>query len=178
MIIHSLKKFKMGFTIGQKKFNKSVMMWLCIASDGSSKLIRCDNRQDSASYQTTVLTPALSFISHRTSVDRLRGPPIVFQQDGASSHRSASTLRFLRQRRVSLLPDWPANSPDCNPVEHCWAWIARRLVGKSFGTEDELEAAIRQEWDLKPPTLIPNLVGSMVRRLTSIVVARGAATRY
>ena len=168
----------MGYTAGAKKFSKSVMMWLCIAANGSSKLNRCDIRQDSASYQTTVLTPALSFISHRTSLGRLRGPPIIFMQDGASSHRSASTLAFLQRRRVNILPEWPANSPDCNPVEHCWAWIARRLVGKSFSTEDELEAAIRQEWDLKPSTLIPNLFGSMVRRLTSVAVARGAATRY
>ena len=121
----------MGYTAGAKKFSKSVMMWLCIAADGSSKLIRRDNRQDSASYQTTVLSPALSFIS----MGRLRGPPIVFMQDGDGCHKSASTLAFLRHNRVKLLPEWPANSPDCNPVEHCWAWIARRLVGNSFSTE-------------------------------------------
>ena len=73
---------------------------------------------------------------------------------------------------------WPANSPDCNPVEHCWAWLSKRLVGRSFLTEDDLEAAIRQEWDLRSPNFIPSLYGSMVRRLTAVVVARGAATRY
>ena len=51
-------------------------------------------------------------------------------------------------------------------------------MGKSFRTEDELEAAVRQEWSLKPPTLIPSLYGSMVRRLTGVVVAREAATHY
>jgi transposase len=99
-------------------------------------------------------------------------------QDGASSHSSRSTLRFLRQNAIRVLPDWPPNSPDVNPVEHCWAWLARRMVGRSFLTEAQLEAALRQEWEARPPTIIPSLFGFMVRRLTAVVVARGAATRY
>ncbi len=154
------------------------MMWLGIASNGQFKLIRCDQRQDSESYQQTVLLPALSFISHRTTGGRLRGPQIVFMQDGASCHRSASTTRFLSRHNVQVLPEWPPNSPDCNPVEHCWAWLAKRLVGKSFLTEDALEQAIRQEWELRPANFIQNLYGSMIRRLTGVVVARGAATKY
>ena len=102
----------------------------------------------------------------------------VFQQDGASSHTSASTRAYLAAKGVNELPDWPANSPDLNPVEHCWAWLANQLVGESFRSEDELEAAIRAAWARKPPGFIPKLFGSMVRRLTAVVVARGAHTRY
>ncbi len=47
-----------------------------------------------------------------------------------------------------------------------------------FFTEDELEQATGQEWTMRLSTLIPNLYGSMVRRLTNVVVARGAATKY
>jgi hypothetical protein len=63
-------------------------------------------------------------------------------------------------------------------VEHCWAWLAKKLVGQKFDTEDDLEKAIRDAWDTRPASLIPNLFGSMVRRLSAVVVARGAATRY
>ena len=167
------ERYKARFTAPAKKFSKSVMMWLCIAADGSSRLLRCDPLQDSASYQNTVLSKALPFIRPPRS-----SACVVFMQDGASCHRSASTLSFLAKNRVKLLPDWPANSPDCNPVEHCWAWIAKRLAGRAFLTEEELEAAIREEWEGRPPTLIPNLYGSMIRRLTAVLVARGAATRF
>ena len=154
------------------------MMWLGITANGQCKLNRCEQRQDSTAYQRTVLSPIMSFISHRTSLGRLRHTQIVFMQDGASRHRSASTTQFLARNRVQVLQDWPPNSPDCNPVEHCWAWLAKWLVGKSFRTEDDLEQAIRQEWEMRPLTLIPNLYNSMVRRLTNVVVARGAATKY
>ena len=99
-------------------------------------------------------------------------------QDGASCHTSLSTTRFLRTRGVVLLPSWPPNSPDLNPVEHCWAWISRQLVGMQFGTAGELEGAIRTAWDSRLPTFIPALYGSMVRRLTAVQVAKGAATRF
>jgi hypothetical protein len=40
----------------------------------------------------------------------------VFMQDGAACHTSAPTMEKLR-RRVHMLPDWPLNSPDSNPIE-------------------------------------------------------------
>ena len=92
--------------------------------------------------------------------DRGRAP-IVFQQDGATCHTSISTRRFLAQNRVNVLPEWLANSPDMNPVENCWSWLARRLVGQSFATEEALEQAIRNEWRQRGPSLIHNLYASL-----------------
>ena len=85
---------------------------------------------------------------------------------------------FLADQGVNVLPNWPPNSPDLNPVEHFWAWISRQLIGKQFRNAAELEAAVRQAWADKPSDLIPKLYGSMVRRLTAVQVAKGAATKY
>ena len=171
-----MDKYKQDCVRGQKKFSKSIMMWLAIRSNGQARLTRCDNRQDSSSYQNTVLRPNLHFIRLVGAQDRRS--PIIFQQDGASSHTSKSTLRFLQSHRVKMLPNWPANSPDLNPVEHCWAWLSKQLVGQKFETEAALEDAVRTAWATRPASLIPNLYGSMVRRLTSVLVARGGATKY
>lgn len=160
-------RYRQGYTRGIVKHSSSVMMWLAIDSRGGSRLVRCSHRQDSTAYQSDVLQPNLNFIRAG-----------VFQQDGASSHTSASTRAFLVSKGVSVLADWPALSPDLNPVEHCWAYLARELLGQSFRSEDELEAAIRAAWARKPPSMIPKLFASMVRRLTAVVVARGGATRY
>ena len=45
-------------------------------------------------------------------------------------------------------------------------------------TATELESAVRQAWADKPADLVPKLYGSMVRRLTAVQVAKGAATKY
>lgn len=169
-------KYKQGCTREQKKFSKSIMMHLMIKHNGQARLTRCNNRQDSSSYQTVVLQPNLNFI-RRVGAQNNRST-IVFQQDGASSHTSLSTQRYLRNRRVKVLENWPPNSPDLNPVEHCWAWLAKKLVGQKFDSEEALERAIRETWDTRPASFIPHLYASMVRRLTSVVVARGCATKY
>ena len=151
------------------------MMWMAIDHTGNSILIKCPDRLDSVRYQQQIILPNLSFIRRRASN---RHDEVIFMQDGASCHRSASTLRFLRENRVNFLENWPPQSPDCNPVEHCWAWLAKQLIGKSFFTEAALESAIQSAWAARPPTLIPNLYGSMVRRLTAVQVAKGGPTNY
>ena len=153
---------------GTVKNRTALMAWLVIAADGRSRLVRCPDRMDSSGYQATVLRPNLGFIR----------APGVFMQDGASCHTSRSTLRYLKNQRVNVLPAWPAMSPDLNPVEHCWAWLANQLSGQSFGTVDDLWAALQREWARVPATYIPSLYGSMVRRLTAVQVAKGGATRY
>ena len=171
-----IDKYKQDCVRGQKKFSKSIMMHLAIKYNGQTRLTRCTNRQDSQSYQDNILTPNLNFIRRVGAQDRRN--PIVFQQDGASCHTSRSTERFLANHRVDVLQNWPANSPDLNPVEHCWSWLARKLVGQKFDTEDALEKAVRDAWATRPPTLIPHLYASMVRRLTAVLVKRGGPTKY
>lgn len=170
------QRFEQGFTRGTVKNKKGVMAWLAIKSNGEAKLVRCDDRQDSASYQSRILTPNLAFI--RGPRPSLRNPTVVFQHDGASCHTSHSTVHFLREQRVSVLTPWPAMSPDMNIVEHCWAYLAKQLVGMSFSTADSLWEAIESAWAARPAELIPHLYGSMARRLTAVVVAKGGSTRY
>jgi hypothetical protein len=169
------QKYTQGYTKATKKDRRSIMAWLCIAADGTSKLLRCPDRMDSKGYMTEILTPSLSFL--KTS--RTRGAPaVVFQQDGASCHTSRATLQFLTKKKVTVLPDWPPQSPDINLVENCWAMIAHKLLGQSFKSGDELFEAVQKAWASIPPATIAKLYGSMIRRLTAIMVAKGGNTKY
>ena len=106
------------------------------------------DRMDSTGYQMTVLRPNTAFLTV---------PRSVFQQDGASCHTSKSTLRFLKNQKIKVLPDWPAMSPYLNLVEHCWAWLAKQVSGQAFSTTDDLWAALQHEWAHVPPKFIPIL---------------------
>lgn len=158
-----------GYTRGTSRMRVSIMVWLAIAADGRSKLLRCDHRQDSQSYIRKVLTPSLGFISPA---------PVTFQQDNASCHVSRETMAFLRAKRVKLLDQWPAMSPDLNLVEHCWAKLAQQMVGKNFATQDDLWVGVQEAWNQVPPSYVKGLYASMVRRLTAVVVAKGGNTKY
>ena len=69
--------------------------------------------------------------------------PDVFalQQDNAPAHVASSTLSYLRDQNILLLP-WLPFSPDLNPIEHVWAWMKKRVRQKNPQNLMDLAIAI------------------------------------
>ena len=54
--------------------------------------------------------------------------PFLLQQDSAPAHRAKKTLEFLKEENVNFWSpqQWPANSPDLNPLDYAiWAIVAQ-----------------------------------------------------
>jgi hypothetical protein len=49
-----------------------------------------------------------------------------FQQDNAKIHVSQSTIEFLMEYGIEYI-DWPAHSPDLNPIEHIWKLLKSKI---------------------------------------------------
>ena len=74
---------------------------------------------------------------------------------------------------------WPANSPDMNPVEHIWDELGRRVRRRhALQTVNELANALVREWNNLPNQLIQRYVNSMRRRIEALIRARGGHNRY
>ncbi len=58
----------------------------------------------------------------------------IFQQDLAPAHTAKS---LLNDHDVGVL-DWPANSPDLNPIEILWGIFKRKMRNKRPKNADEL----------------------------------------
>jgi transposase len=70
----------------------------------------------------------------------------VLMQDGAKPHTATNTMSFLSSVSVEVLPRWPPNSPDLNPIEELWGVLNRRVAQFHPHTRDELELAVKMCW--------------------------------
>ncbi len=80
------------------------------------------------------------------SADKLYGDAdLIFQQDLAPAHTAKATKSWFNDHGVTVL-DWPANSPDLNPIENLWGIVKRKMRDTRPNNADDLKAAIKAAW--------------------------------
>ena len=71
--------------------------------------------------------------------------------------------------------DWPAQSPDLNPIKHLWDELERRLQAKPNHptAAPNLTNALVAEWKQVPAAMFQHLVESLPRRVEAVKAAKG-----
>ncbi len=106
------------------------------------------------------------------SADQLfKDADFIFQQDLAPAHTAKNTKSWLNDHGVDVL-DWPANSPDLNPIENL---LSR---GKWETRDQKLKATVKETWASIPPQQCHKRITSMPRRIEAVIKAKGAPTKY
>ncbi|GFX50559.1 transposable element Tc1 transposase [Trichonephila clavipes] len=70
-------------------------------------------------------------------------------------HRTVAAEQLLESEDIKRM-DWPARSPDLNPMEHVWDFLGRRLAARTLPpvTIREFRLALQDEWAAMPQQLI------------------------
>ncbi len=99
-----------------------------------------------------------------------QGPRVWRKRGEAQNPRCLrSSVKFL---------NWPANSPDLNPIENLWGIVKRKMWYARPNNAEELKATIRATWALITPEQCHRLIDSMPRRIAAVIQAKGAPTKY
>jgi len=100
-----------------------------------------------------------------------------FQHDNDPKHTCRVAKQFL-EHHVPETIDWPANSPDLNPIENLWSVIKRRVEKRRPKNLNELEQFLHEEWTRIDKSIIIHLVGSMKARCLAIIESEGERIAY
>ena len=89
-------------------------------------------------------------------------------------HKARSIQRWFVEIGVEEL-DWPAQSPDLNPMEHLWDELERRLRARPNRPTSlpDLTDALVAEWKQIPTAMFQHLVESLPRRAEAVIAAKG-----
>ncbi|GFV40521.1 transposable element Tc3 transposase [Trichonephila clavipes] len=107
------------------------------------------------------------------------GVEFLFMDDNARPHRTNIADECLQSKDITRM-DWPAYSPDLNPIEHVWDMLGRRIAARQPPPTclPELRRALLDEWCHIPQDQINNLILSMPRRCKACIASSGRHTPY
>lgn len=149
----------------------SVMVWGGISTAGKTDLVIINGNLNGQRYRDEILDPV--------AIPYIQGIGGILQDDNARPHRARIINDHLQQRAIQRI-EWPACSPDLNPIEHLWDQLGRAVRSRvtDATTLRDLRQLLVDEWNAIPQQRIQRLISSMRRRCQAVAASYGGSTRY
>ena len=150
-----------------------IMVWGGISHNGKTDLVEINGNLTGLRYRDEILQP------HVLPYAGAVGNGFILVDDNARPHRHHQVNEFVEENGVERM-DWPAKSPDLNPIEQVWAYMKERInrrLTEHHGIA-QLRHMVQQEWANLPPQFVNRLVRSMNSRARQCVMYRGDYTDY
>ena len=103
--------------------------------------------------------------------------PWTLQQYSAPFHGSKFTQSWILRKIPSFISkeDWPAQSPDLNPLDYSISSILeKRVCSTPHQTLESLKAKLMKEWDAIPQETLHAMCDSFPDRLKAVVKNKGS----
>ncbi len=149
-----------------------LMFWASIHFKGVGELYCIEGTLDGKGY-IELLDTVIPKIKKKLNVRSF-----CLQDDNSSIHRAEIVSQYKRRENIRSLENWPARSPDLNPIETLWAIFKKRIRDRAPKDLEQLKSYAFQEWTNISQDLIQKLYRSMPKRLKEVIKAQGKNTKY
>ena len=155
------------------------MFWGCITAEGpgyGSNIL--EGNVNASAYVEILESNLLDTLDYYG----MTAQEVHFQQDKAPAHTSSTFFAWFHGHGFSKddVLDWPAQSPDLNPIEHVWAYIKRQL--EAYPTrptsKDDLAERLDKEWNKLTKEDCLRYIDSMPKRIKAVIAKKGGPTSF
>ena len=149
-----------------------VMFWGCFSKHDLGPLVPIEGILNSEKYKE-LLEKYLVPIFEKSD------KKLIFMQDNAPIHKSKLVNEFLADHGIPTL-QWPAQSPDLNPIENMWAVLKGRRARQKLTpkTKKDLIDQMTELWSNIETDFRRNLSNSIPKRLSKVIKNKGKQTSY
>lgn len=106
----------------------------------------------------------------------------VLQQDNDPTHRVAAAVvqqwNAKQASGVTILANWPPNSPDLNLIENVWAYVQAKVYAEGCETFEQFQNSVLHHMKHIPKSTLINLFNSMPKRVAKVIAAGGDKINY
>ena len=146
------------------------MMFGMISPAGTGPLVRLHNEVKTTVYKEILKKHVLNL---RTAINQ----PAVFMQDNTPCHTAKFVKTFLSDEDVTVM-EWPAQSPDINPIENVWKLLNERAKEKNPRNIAKLWTNLKGEWEKIFISDCKTLICSCSKRCQAIIESKGLHIKY
>jgi hypothetical protein len=101
------------------------------------------------------------------SLKRRKWPGLAARKISEKVTEERPSQEYLKKKKVILINDWPAYSPDLSPIENIWYVLNQEIAKLHPQTDKELMAAAKKAWEEnsnegheRPRQVVPGKVAS------------------
>ena len=153
----------------------SIVIWGCMTQFGPGLITKIGEALNGELYCDISKEQLLNWLKYYG----INLKHMIFQHDNDPKHTSKKATECLNNLKLNVI-DWPAQSPDLNPIEHVWKQLKYELCKYHNSSSGMLELwdRVQEKWNLFNKQTYLKLIESMLNRIEQVFKAKGGYIKY